>query len=202
MFRLLTTDEGGADLSALAETVKRARKGDPEALRTLYEEHYRRIFHLVYRMVHRREEAIDLTAEAFLKAFSNLKRLKTDEAFGAWLRKVATNLCLDYIKRKTLPTLSLETLASSEEGERAPVEPADTGRGPERDLVTKELGERVQEALDMLSPVHRSVILLHHVDGRQVKEIAEIMDCSEGTVKSRLGRARENLRRILQEYLE
>ncbi len=192
--------EGAA--TAVAVTVSRARGGDAEALRLLYEQHYRAIYNLVYRMVGRREEAVDLTAEVFLRAFRSLKRLKTDEAFSGWLRRVAVNLCLDNAKRKSLPTLSLEQMRSPEGGERAPSEPPEPGRGPEEKLLAAELSERVQGALALLNPVHRAVVLLHHLDGREVREIAEIMGCSEGTVKSRLGRARENLRRLLEGYVK
>jgi len=181
--------------------VRLARSGDQEALRSLYERYYRRIYNLIFRMIGKREEAVDLTADTFLKAFQNLKHLKTDEAFGAWLKRVAVNLCLDHLKRKSLPTLSLEAMASPKEEGRRPAEPAEGGRGPEERLLSAELGERVQEALALLTPTHRAVLLLHHLDGREVREIAEIMGCSEGTVKSRLGRARENLRRLLEEYV-
>ncbi|NIM07163.1 MAG: sigma-70 family RNA polymerase sigma factor [Armatimonadetes bacterium] len=194
--------QGSAEAEANAATVNLARAGDQEALRRLYEQHHRRIYNLIYRMMRKREDAIDLTAETFLRAFQNLKHLKTDEAFGGWLRKVAVNLCLDQIKRRTPLTTSLEKMASAEEGTGRPVEPADTLRGPEEKLIARELGEQVHEALAMLSPDHRAVILLHHMDGKEVKEIAAIMDCSEGTVKSRLARARENLRQLLDKYLK
>jgi len=187
---------------AIAALVGRARAGDAEALRLLYEQHQRAVYNLVYRMVGRREEAVDLTAEVFLRAFQNLRRLKTEAAFAAWLRRVAVNLCLDQAKRKSLPTVPLGETGPEEEGERRPTEPSHPGRGPEERLLAEELGERVRKALALLSPVHRAVILLHHLDGREVREIAAIMGCSEGTVKSRLGRARENLRRLLEEYVK
>lgn len=202
MFRPIESVEGILDATAAAVTVSQARTGDPEALRTLYERHYRSIYNVVYRMVNRREDAVDLTAEVFLRAFQNLKHLKTDEAFGGWLRRVAVNLCLDHVKRKAPPTISIDTTYSGdEESERRTMEIADGARGPDKLILADEMGEQVQEALAALSPNHRAVILLHHVDGKEVKEIAQIMGCSEGTVKSRLGRARENLRSLLQDYM-
>jgi RNA polymerase sigma-70 factor (ECF subfamily) len=200
--RPLSPEERDQNTAEAAAVVSLAREGDQEALRRLYDTHYRRIYNIVYRMVGKREDAVDLTADAFLRAFQNLKHLKTDEAFGAWLRKVAVNLCLDRIKRKAPPTFSLDTAGPPHEEKARPIEPADDTRGPDEKLLAKELGERVHEALAMLTPVHRAVILLHHVDGKEVREIAAIMDCSEGTVKSRLGRARENLRQLLEDYLK
>ena len=202
VIRPIPPRDNAIEAAASAAMVGLARAGDQEALRELYERHHRRIFNLVYRMVGKREEAVDLTAEVFLRAFQNLKHLKTDEAFGGWLRRVAVNLCLDYGKRKAVPTLSLDMLADPEEGRRRPSEPAEPGRGPEQLLVAEELSGKVQEALAQLSTTHRAVILLHHLDGKEVREIAQIMHCSEGTVKSRLGRARENLRKLLLDYVK
>ena len=202
MIRLLQTGEEEREGAAALALVGRARAGDQEALRLLYERHQRPIYNLVYRMVGR-EEAADLTAEAFLRAFRGLKKLKTDEAFASWLRRVAVNLCLDHVKRKKLPTVSLDAARSQgDEGEQSYLEVTEPGRGPEQRILSGELAEKVQQALLSLSPEHRAVIILHHLEGREVQEIAEIMKCSEGTVKSRLGRARENLRKMLEEYVK
>jgi RNA polymerase sigma-70 factor, ECF subfamily len=204
VIRQIPTKENLAQETAEnALLVNRARHGDKEAFRLLYEKYYRSIYNLIYRMVGRREEAADLTGEVFLRALQGLKNLKTDEAFGGWLRRVAMNLCLDAAKRKKLPTMSLDATSIQADGsERQPLEVPDTGRGPELEAMTEELSERVHHALAHLSPDHRAVILLHHLDGRDVKEIAQIMGCSEGTVKSRLGRAREHMRKLLEGYVK
>lgn len=191
------------EAAELTFIVARARTGDKEAFRQLYDRHYRSIYNLIYRMVGRQEEAADLTADVFVRALQGIKHLKTDEAFGGWLRRVATNLCLDHAKRKKLPTLSLDATNAGPDGEeRQGIEIADNSHTPEQEAITGELSDKVHTALSMLTPTHRAVILLHHMDGKDVREIAQIMHCSEGTVKSRLGRARENMRRILEGYVK
>jgi len=193
--RHITIEQGG---NADALLVERAKTGDLAAFRALFERYQRAIYNLAYRMVTDPEDAADITQESFVRAYRSLPRLKHGAAFSSWLRKIATNLCRDHVKRPSIPTSSLE----ADEAEQGAREIADSTQDTAGALLQRELHGQIQAALASLSPEHRMVVTLHHLQGVTVEEIAKIMSCSVGTVKSRLARAREALKRRLQSYIE
>jgi RNA polymerase sigma-70 factor, ECF subfamily len=151
-------------------------------------------------MVGLREEAADLTQEVFVRVFRALPTLRAGAAFIVWLRQIAVNLCRDYLKRQRLPTESLERLGD----EQATVTrdlPDPVGE-PDLPLLTGELKVAVRKAIASLSPDHRAVVIMHHLQGMGVAEIARVLRCSVGTVKSRLSRARDELKRKLSGHVE
>ena len=176
--------------------VRQAQAGDQTAYAGLFERYQRSIFNVMYQLVRDREDAADLTQETFVRAFRHLSRLQAPEAFGTWLRRIAVNIGRDHLKRRRLPTEPLTTLTGGERAVESPDESLD------RVAIRRELVATIRTAIARLPEDHRLVVILHHLDGLPVAEIAEVLDIPVGTVKSRLARARAALRDLLAPYLE
>ncbi len=181
--------------------VERSRQGDHGAFRQLFEAYSPFVYRLVYRMVGSPDDAADLTQDVFVRAYERLHTLKDGQAFHAWITRLAVNVTHDKARRKQLNTLSLDAPPPGcEEGSEWQIA-ADT---PDHDagMLSAELAARVQQALLTLSPDHRAVVILHHLEGMAVEEIANTVGVPTGTVKSRLARARAELKRKLEGYFE
>lgn len=183
------------------ELVKRSQGGDAGAFEELFNRYHKRIYNYIYQMARNETDAADLTQETFVRVYNSLPHLRAPEAFVSWLHRVALNLCRDHAKRPRPQSLSLDRPLDEDGGEMA-LEIPDTGDTPEQALEAKELEKRVREAVGGLSPEHRAVVMMHHLEGMELTDIAESMGCSVGTVKSRLARARDALRRKLGGYVE
>ncbi|MCC6729903.1 MAG: sigma-70 family RNA polymerase sigma factor [Chthonomonadales bacterium] len=177
---------------------------DPDALfESLVDSHYRRIYSLAYRMVGSEADAADITQETFVRAYRALPRLRAEGAHSAWLRRIATNLCLDALRRRrtALPTTSLDApLAGTDAGSGWDL--PDDGADPFRACAAGERASVLRRAIDCLPQDYRTVIVLHHLEDVPVEEIAAALGEPTGTVKSRLSRARKALRRRLSPYFD
>jgi RNA polymerase sigma-70 factor (ECF subfamily) len=182
--------------------VARAREGDQEAFEEIYRRYERRIYNTVYQVVRNEEDAADITQEAFVRAYRSLKNLRSDEAFTSWLFRIAINLSRNHLRsRPHFRVDSLDEYATSEEEEQE-LQIPDTTHDPARMVESREMQNIVRRAVGSLSDAHREVITLHHLEGMRVDDIAVILHCSVGTVKSRLSRARDELKRKLRSYVE
>ena len=186
----------------VTDWVRRAQEGDVRAFEQLFQQYHRGIYNAIYQMTRNEADAADLTQEVFVRAYRALPRLQTPEAFTSWLYRIAVNLSRNWLRdRGRVRIESLEVPV--EDGEEASTrEIADPTGDPASLVQTQDLQERVQKAVAGLSPDHRAVVTLHHLQGMPVEEIARVMGCSTGTVKSRLSRARESLKRKLAGYVE
>lgn len=186
----------------VTDWVRRAQEGDVRAFEQLFQQYQRGIYNTVYQMVRNESDAADLTQEVFVRAYRALPRLQTPEAFTSWLYRIAVNLSRNWLRdRGRVRVESLELPGDDgEEGNTREI--ADPSGDPASLAQTKDMQERVRRAIAGLSPDHRAVVTLHHLEGISVEEIAKMMDCSIGTVKSRLSRARDNLKRKLAGYVE
>ena len=193
---MLNTDSGQPGV------VARARKGDTDAFRQLFEAYHERIYHYIWQMVREDDLAADLTQETFIRAYRSLPELRDERAFPAWLYRIAVNRVRDERKRAQLPTVSLDALVEEEDSEATERAFADWSDNPERQVVRQELAQAVDRAVAHLTPEHREVIVLHHLRGLEIRDIARVLHLAEGTVKSRLGRARAILRRKLASLVE
>src|SRR5580658_4361084 len=181
-----------------AEAIRLAQLGDAAAFERLYRLHNRRVYSLCLRMVGNTAEAEDLTQEAFLQLFRKIATFRGESAFSTWLHRLAVNVVLMKLRKKSGNESSLEELT----------EPDEDSGGPRRDFGGPDLRlsgsiDRVnlQRAVDQLPPGYKSVFVLHDVQGYEHNEIAEIMDCSIGNSKSQLHKARMRLRELLHEAL-
>lgn len=170
--------------------------GDTDAFELLVLDQSKIVYNLALRMVGNEEDAADISQEAFLKAYTNLSAFRGDSKFSSWLYKLTTNLCLDFIrKRNRHQTVPL--VYDDEEGGEVTVEIPDESFSPETEVERRELQAYVREGLSELSPLHREILLLREIGGMSYGEIGEQLQLEEGTVKSRIFRARKKLCEII-----
>jgi RNA polymerase sigma factor RpoE len=182
--------------------VKRARRGDLAAYDELVRRYQERIYATVYHMTANHEDANDLAQEAFIKAFHALKSFKGGSSFYTWVYRIAVNKTINFLKqRKHRPQMSLDDLDFNAEHDPDLVALI-SEKTPRREAGLKELQEKLNAALQRLSEPHRLVVTLHDVQGLSHEEIAKIMDCNVGTVRSRLFYARQQLQAYLSDYLK
>jgi RNA polymerase sigma-70 factor (ECF subfamily) len=176
------------------EAVARVRAGDREAFASLLRRYQDKVYSIVSNYVGAGEDALDLTQEAFVKAYSQLPRFKGQSSFYTWLYRIAVNVSIDHMrKRSTRRSLSLEQVVESGvqiEGQAS--------LDPQEAAERQALGDALREALDVLPERLRSVVIFHDVEGMTHEEIGQVLGCSVGTAKSRLSRARAELRRRLR----
>jgi RNA polymerase sigma-70 factor (ECF subfamily) len=182
--------------------VQRARKGDLEAYDELVQRYQERIYATVYHMTSNHEDANDLAQESFIKAFQALKSFKGGSSFYTWLYRIAVNKTINFLKqRKNRIHLSLNDLDFNAEHDPDFVAFV-SDKTPRREANLSELQEKLNTALMKLSEPHRLVVVLHDVQGLSHEEIAKVMDCNIGTVRSRLFYARQQLQAWLSDYLK
>lgn len=184
------------------DLVAKAREGDQVAFDKLMTRYRDSIFFMVLKMVHNRDDADDLTIEAFGKAFQNIANYSADYAFSTWLFKIATNNCIDFIRKKRLQTTSIEQSRKGEDGEVVPIAVRDHNPDPEEALVKEQRAAKIRAAIEKLSPKYRSLIELRYLDELSYEEIAEKLDLPLGTVKAQLFRAKEMLYNALKDTKE
>jgi len=181
-----------------------ARERDDDFFESLVEDHYRRVYTLIYRIVHNEADAADLTQETFVRVYRALPRLRAEGASATWIRRIATNLSLDFLRRrKAAPQCTSLDAPTSDDAE--PVQArdvADRSADPEKLLAGEERTQVLRRAVASLPDDYRAVIVLHHMEEMRVEEIAAVLGVPEGTVKSRLSRARKALFRKLAPYFD
>lgn len=179
------------------ELVAAARSGDPDAFARLVESNQTKVYNLAYRMTGNPEDAADLTQEAFLNAWRGLARFGGQSAFSTWLYRLTSNACIDFLRRQgRRETLSMTVEENGDVARQA--ERPDERWSPERELERREAKEALEAGLAALSPDHRQVLLLRELEGLSYSEIAQSLALEEGTVKSRIARARLALRDFLK----
>lgn len=171
--------------------VARAQAGDHIAFEAIYNQYQIPIYNYVYRLMGNAEDAFDLTQDTFLKAYQALPRTSHDLRVGAWLYRIATNVCLDQLRhRKLIKWQPWEAFI-------AVFHPAQVGRdNPEGDVLDKENQEEVQLVLDRLHPKYRMCLILREYQDLSYDEIAEVLHTTRAAVKSLLFRAREEFRQV------
>ena len=187
------TDHSGQDDRAL---VVAAQRGNMMAFEELVVRHRDKIYARAYTMMRNEEEAVDLSQEAWVKGWQRLRQFQGDSSFGTWMTRIVINLCLDQLrKHKRQRTESIEELSDESGGveRQMPVVTVNPTAGLER----AELRQRIDRALGQLSYEHRTVLVLHEFEELEYKEIAKVMDCSLGTVMSRLFYARRKMAALL-----
>jgi RNA polymerase sigma-70 factor (ECF subfamily) len=189
------SDHSSADDKSL---VQAAQKGDMGAFEELVARHRDKIYARAYSMMRNEEEAIDLSQEAWVKAWQRLKQFQGESSFGTWMTRIVINLCLDQLRRhKRQRAESIEALDEESGGveRQMPVVTVNPTEGLER----AELRQRIDQALSQLSSAHRTAIVLCEFEGMEYKEIARVMECSIGTVMSRLFYARRKMAALLSD---
>jgi len=154
------------------------------------------VYNLAYRMSNNSQEAEDISQEAFLRAYQSLSRFNPSYKFSTWLYQITLNIIRDRFKKKELNYVSLDTPVETDDSEFYP-QPADFTNNPEQIMAHKEDTQAIQQAIYSLPLKYREVIVLRHLEDLSYIEISNILKLPSGTVKIRLYRAREQLRKIL-----
>ena len=179
------------------ELVTAAQQGDQAAFGALVEKYQAMAYSQALRMVGNPDDAADATQDAFLNAWRALPGFQGQSSFSTWLYRLTSNACIDLLRRsKRRPALSITVADEDEEGPQETDIP-DERWSPERELERKETRQTVRSGLSALSPEHREVLALREFEGLSYQEIAQLLELEEGTVKSRIARARLALREFL-----
>lgn len=183
-----------ADRTEEQVLVMRAQRGEQEAFRVLVERYQSLVYTLALRMTDNADDASDVAQEAFLKAWKGLPRFRMDAGFSTWLYRLTVNAATDLLRRrqKRQEELSLDD-------EEQPIAPVDPAPSPRQQVEQQERREILRRCISQLSEHHRRILLLREVNGLDYAEIGRVLDLTQGTVKSRLARARRELREKLLE---
>ena len=176
--------------------VTRAKNGDQKAYAELMQRYKDSIYFMALKMVNNKDDAMDLTVETFGKAFENLEKYKPDFAFSTWLFRIATNNCIDFIRKKRLNVVSLSTL-TDDDGEERQLEVRSENLNPEETSIKKQESEKLKNIVEQLPSRYRTLIMLRYFEEQSYEEIAQQLDLPLGTVKAQLFRARDLLSNIM-----
>lgn len=177
--------------------INEALGGSQQAYRELVAMHRTAIYHIIYKIVKDQEASNDLVQETFMKAFSALASYRSEYRFSTWLYKIAANASIDYLRKRRIHALSLDRPVETPDGS-IEIEIADYSYHPENELVRKEQRVNIEEAIASLPDKYREVIIYRHKDDKSYEEIADLLNIPVGTVKARIFRARELLKKKLR----
>lgn len=176
--------------------------GDIEAFETLIQSHQKKVYNIALRMTKNPDDAQELSQDAFVRAFTSISKFRGDSKFSTWMYRITVNVCTDFLrKRNKTISLSIEQGAAVGEEER-PLQIEEDGPGPSELSEKKQLKELVRDAMDSLSDEHREVLVLRDLMDMPYKDIANTLNVNEGTIKSRINRARESLKKIITQRQE
>jgi RNA polymerase sigma-70 factor (ECF subfamily) len=173
------------------QLLARTAEGDDEAFRVIVEQHQDRLVRLCQRLLHDRDEALDAAQEVFIKTYQKAGKLEPKGELYTWLYRVATNHCLNRIRRRRI--VRFLPMGPSSAGETYPMEPVSESAGPDIELAAKERWQATQSAIGRLPESQRAVLVLAKFEGMSYRQIAETLEITEGAVESRLFRAMRNV---------
>lgn len=183
-----------------ADLIVKAQQGDEDAFAQLLDAHQGKVYGLTLRLTGSPEDAMELTQETFFNAWRGLPSFHQDSKFSTWLYRLATNATIDFLrKEKRRRSVAVSSLSVEDEEEQRVLDIPDHRFTPQSEAERRELQEAVHRGLSKLSDEHRQVLILRELNGLSYGEIAEVLSIEEGTVKSRISRARLALRKILLE---
>ena len=175
------------------ELIERFHGGDEKAFTLLVDHYKKKVYFTAYRFVGNHDEADDLSQETFMRVYGSLRRFRGDSSFYTWMYRIVVNLCINHLKMKSRATrVPLEDVAHHVSDPRS---------DPERDLKNRKIRDRLNEAIARLPEKQRLVFMLHQFDGLQHKEIARMLNKSEGGIKANYFHAIRKLRRHMEEFL-
>ena len=174
--------------------VQQVKEGKAESFEILVERYQKQVYNIAYRFTGNRDDAYDLSQEAFLKAYRGIKNFRQDSSFKTWIYHIASNVCRDFLRKENkVYKVSIDEPVQSEHGDMEK-QLADSSMGPDEAYESKELSEFIQDIINDLQQEYKEVIILREMQQLSYEEIAKVLDCSIGTVKSRLNRARKILK--------
>lgn len=179
------------------ELISSALGGDQGAYKALMDHHRPAIFHIILKIVRDSEIAADLVQETFMKAFTSLATYRSEYKFSTWLYRIGANTAIDHLRKQRIKMLSLDSPTTTDDG-TIEIELPDNSYNPENDLINREQRTSINEAIESLPEKYRVVIVYRHKDEKSYDEIADALSLPVGTVKARIFRARELLKKKLR----
>lgn len=176
--------------------VGKAKEGDQKAYAELMQRYKDSIYFMALKMVNNKDDAMDLTVETFGKAFENIEKYKPDFAFSTWLFRIATNNCIDFIRKKRISLISINSMVD-DEGDDRPLQIKSDTLNPEESSIKKQQQEQLKIIVDKLPLRYKTLIVLRYFEEQSYEEIAQQLDLPLGTVKAQLFRARDLLSNII-----
>jgi RNA polymerase sigma-70 factor (ECF subfamily) len=176
------------------EFVRRCQRGDMAAFGELVRRHQQPVFNFCVRFLKNAEDAEDIAQETFVQAYRSIKRFRPKAKFSTWLFTIARNLSLNLIRDEKRGKRYMVSVDDEESGVNLS---SDAARRPDREASFRETSDLVRNAVDRLSPDHKMMVVLRDLEGLSYEEVAEVLGCRVGTVKSRLSRARSHLKEII-----
>jgi len=184
-----------------AEVIEAVLRGDIDRYAELVNRYQRAAWTVAYSFVGNAEDAKELSQNGFVKAYQHLRGFRRDASFSTWLYRIVVNECKDFFKRKARRPAAVSLAAEPDDEGAVAFEPADTNGSPHDALADRELARQLHQAIQRLPRRQQTAFTLHHLQGMPVEEVAGVMDCRIGTVKTHLFRACEQLRVRLTPYL-
>lgn len=178
--------------------VEKARLGSQQAFGELMDRYRESIYYMMYKMVKNQDDADDLTIEAFGKAFSRLEQYTPNFAFSTWLFKIASNNCIDFMRKKRVKVTSMDTGFTSSDGEVFYVDARSSGHNPEEAIIQNQKVKHMRSLVEKLKPRYRELVELRYFEELSYEEISETLNLPLGTVKAQLFRARDYLAVLIE----
>ncbi|MEM0998915.1 MAG: sigma-70 family RNA polymerase sigma factor [Bacteroidota bacterium] len=180
------------------ELVKRAKKNDPKAYEKLLSKYRKSVYYMLLKMVNNSDDAEDLTQEAFAKAFNSLHKFDSKYAFSTWLFRIATNNCIDFIRKKRIQTVSIDNPYENDDGDSMTFDIRDPNLNPNEVMLKKQRKEYLKMAVSNLPAKYKRLVELRYFQELSYEEVAKELELPLGTVKAQLFRARELLSQELK----
>lgn len=177
--------------------IQKCKSGDIYAFEQLIQGYQKKVFNIAYRILGDIDDASDMSQEVFIKVYKSITNFKEESSLSTWIYRIATNTCLDEVRRKKkAASISMSSTIQLEDGEIT-IQVEDSKPGPDELIAQKETREEINKAIESLNEEHKAVIVLRDIQGLSYEEISSVLQCSLGTVKSRINRARSSLKNIL-----
>jgi RNA polymerase sigma-70 factor (ECF subfamily) len=184
------------------ELVAAAQRGDRDAFKTLFERYHRRAYALALGVVRHPDDSLDVVQDAFIKAHKHLDKFEGNASFYTWLYRIVMNLAIDHLrKQRKVKPVELDEARLEADGDE-PLLPRILSGNPGQALIDKQIRSRIDHALDQLSENHRAVLVMRELEGLSYEDMAQAMNCSKGTIMSRLFHARRNMQKRLLDLLD
>ena len=175
--------------------ITRVLGGDKDAFEELVVQNQKNVYNLALKITGDEEDALDISQEAFLRAYTQLESFRAQSRFSVWMYRLTYNLCIDFLRKK--PRAAVLSITFEDDDDSSDLEIPDMRELPEDALLRRETSEVISAGIEELSPGHREILMMREITGMSYSDIAVTLNLSEGTVKSRLARARKNLTCIL-----
>lgn len=176
--------------------ILQSKSGDVESFERLVKTYQKMAYNVAYRIMGNEEDAKDMTQEALIKVYKNIKGFRMDASFSTWLYRIVMNTCKDELRKKKMKVISIDQPIDTGDGQMQ-MDIEDTGLHPDEILISRETQTEVHEALQNVSEKNRIVVVLRDIKGFSYSEISDIIDVPVGTIKSRISRGRQELKAVL-----